>query len=458
MRKILWVMGILLTATPAWAQSPIDVTAIHMWNSTGGSDRCTVAVVNGTPSGLNTCDFRIDYATGGIWHKVSGTWVKVADLPVNLSGAQVTGVLPAGGSNGQGGTGRNGLTQYAVLVGEGNSGVNGVAAVAVNQVLVSEGVSADPAYSGTPTVTSLTTTGSIIPATVGSSLIPVTSDTYDLGSYSHLWNHGHIAQMDALVFSISTQTVFGGYSAIGLNAGQLPAVASGDTTIVFPITMTNLDFVVVRAQDTGGNYVSEFMQITGSACTTCTVTRNLSGAGAKNWAAGTPFLVRRNATSEIDLLAYDGYPRMVISQQGSTYNSQTEQVVLGDLNGYFGYASHLNGLAVGVPTGPWVKVDPTNGVRIGYNGTTVTQVDASGNASFGTGNVTIDPSGIRVRSNTASVWTAANGYSLTMSTANAQPSGLFGADNGNTGNPEVTVIAGTSDASKAALLHLIAES
>src|ERR1017187_2128219 len=107
MRKILWVMGILLTATPAWAQSPIDVTAIHMWNSTGGSDRCTVAVVNGTPSGLNTCDFRIDYATGVIWHKVSGAWVKVADLPVNLSGAQVTGVLPAGGSNGQGGTGRN---------------------------------------------------------------------------------------------------------------------------------------------------------------------------------------------------------------------------------------------------------------------------------------------------------------------------------------------------------------
>ena len=407
MKKLItWLIVMFGASLPALAQTPIDVTTVRFWDAPSGTDRCRMNVISGTPSGGNTCDHIIDYATGDLWHKVSGTWVKVADLPIDLT-ASVTNRLPLANFVEASATGTylrgvssssavwstlvlpNTATKGDLLTATGADTVGSIADVAVNQVLASGGVSTVAGYTANPTVATLTTTGNIVPYSIGASLIPDVTDTYDVGSATKLFNHGHIAELDTVLFALSTQTLFGGYATIGINAGSLPAVASGDTSIVFPFAMTHLDFVVIRGQDTSGAYTSEFIQVTGTTgCTTCAVTRNLSGLGAKNWAAGTPFLVRRPTTSEIDLLAYDGYPRMVISQQGSTYNAQTEQVVLGDLDGYFGYSSHLNGLAVGVPTGAWVKVDPTNGARIGYNTTTFAQVDASGNATLASASIT----------------------------------------------------------------------
>jgi hypothetical protein len=55
---------------------------------------------------------------------------------------------------------------------------------------------------------------------------------------------------------------------------------------------------------------------------------------------------------------------------------------VGNLNGLYGYAATTYGAAFGVPSGAWLKVDPTNGIRLGHNVTTKVQIDASGNASF----------------------------------------------------------------------------
>jgi hypothetical protein len=55
---------------------------------------------------------------------------------------------------------------------------------------------------------------------------------------------------------------------------------------------------------------------------------------------------------------------------------------IGNLNGAYGYTSNIYGAALGVPTGAWIKVDPINGVRIGHDATTVTELDAAGNASY----------------------------------------------------------------------------
>lgn len=63
----------------------------------------------------------------------------------------------------------------------------------------------------------------------------------------------------------------------------------------------------------------------------------------------------------------------------------TPQLRIGNLNGSYGLATDTFGFAAGqygVAGKSWIIVDPTNGVRIGNNVTTLTQIDASGNASF----------------------------------------------------------------------------
>ena len=82
---------------------------------------------------------------------------------------------------------------------------------------------------------------------IASHLIPALTDTYDLGSPTKLWNQAYISQLNAVVFALETQTLFGGYTTIGHGAGTLGAdIASADTTVNFGQTMTVGDFVRVR--------------------------------------------------------------------------------------------------------------------------------------------------------------------------------------------------------------------
>lgn len=253
-----------------------------------------------------------------------------------------------------------------------------------------------PSGSGTwtasPTISGATTFAS----TITSNLTPTTTDTYDLGTATALWRQANISQINATVFSLNTQTIFGGYSTVGKNAGLFAAaVASGNTTINFGQAMTPNDFVLVRAADTGGTVTAEYIQVgTLVSGTTYNVTRNLSGIGAKNWAMGVPYMVLGNSgDGRIDLLAFDGKPRILWTVQGATYNAQTDRIVIGDLNGYYGYVTSLRGAAMGDPTATNITIEPTNGFRIRSGTTDKFKADASGNLSL-TGDLAMSTAGV----------------------------------------------------------------
>jgi hypothetical protein len=72
---------------------------------------------------------------------------------------------------------------------------------------------------------------------------------------------------------------------------------------------------------------------------------------------------------------------------GTRFSDVEPRWAIGNLNGVYGYGSDIYGVALGSPTGAWVKIDPTNGVRIGHNVTNKVVIDAAGNASF-TGAIT----------------------------------------------------------------------
>lgn len=145
----------------------------------------------------------------------------------------------------------------------------------------------------------------------------------------------------------------------------------------------------------GGVSQIEYLAVTSAASGTgpytYSVTRNLDGSGANAWIAGDPvFNTGQTGSGFIDLYAARGLksssevgPSVVGNIRNSaTYNDWTPRWAIGNLNGLYGYSSNIFGAAFGVPTAAWLKIDPTNGIRIGFNATTNVQVDASGNASF----------------------------------------------------------------------------
>lgn len=200
--------------------------------------------------------------------------------------------------------------------------------------------------SGTPTFSGAVTFGS----TLSSSLIPTTTDTYNIGSSTKLWNEGFLAQLNAVLFAEQTATLFGGWSVVGKNAGSFPArIASTDTQVDFGKAMTVGHFITIRAHDEGGSLpTAEFMQVGALVSgTTYNVTRNLSGLGAKNWPSGTSYLVNgTTGDGRIELRAYTT-PQISILSQGATYNAQTELIRIGYLDGMPGMAAGKIGLYIG---------------------------------------------------------------------------------------------------------------
>lgn len=213
---------------------------------------------------------------------------------------------------------------------------------------------------------------------VTSSLIPITTDTYDLGSSSMLWRKGWLSEMDAILFAQNTITLLGGWLIVGKNEGTVSAdVGSGDTSVDFGQAMTNGHFVLFRAAG-----AVEYMQV-GSLVsgTRYNVTRNLDGTGANAWPSGSVYLVLgTSGDGRIELNAYDT-PRIQILTQGATYNAQTEVMRLGDMNGSYGVTSSYFGLGVGdYAGGNYLKYDTNGGFKL----------------SAGTGSIEIDRNAIRV--------------------------------------------------------------
>lgn len=260
-------------------------------------------------------------------------------------------------------------------------------------------------------------------------VIPDSTDVYDVGSPSALWSQGYFAQLNAILFALETQTLFGGYSTIGHDAGNIGfEVQTTDTTVDFGKAMTPGDFILIRGQDFSGTFTAEYMQV-GSLVsgTTYNVTRNLSGLGLKKWTKGIPYLVLgTTGDGRIDLFAYDGRPRILFVEQGATYSSQSLRGVVGNMNSYYGYATDTYGLAFGNESGSNLTIDPTNGLRIRSSTTTYAQM-ASGVFTLGLSagnrvewngtnltvvsqNVTINSTGVLVQPSAVDAFTSVNGF------------------------------------------------
>lgn len=280
---------------------------------------------------------------------------------------------------------------------------------------------------------------------IASSLLPNTTDTYDLGSGARLWNQAFISQLNAVVFAEATTTLFGGYSIIGYNAGALAAdVSSAATTVNFGKAMTVGHWVVIRAHDTGGTVKAEYLLV-GSLVsgTTYNVTRDLAGAHGTDpaWASGTPFLVLgADGTGRVELSAYSTPTgtspgaRVSIITQGATYGALTERVRLGILDGMPGMASGKYGIYIGDTTGTQglsyydgaltVKGTVTatagaiGGWTLGATSLTGGGVTLSSTGSVSGGSTTLDSTGLSVAVGTGTSWTAANAYRFTSASSN----------------------------------------
>lgn len=240
---------------------------------------------------------------------------------------------------------------------------------------------------GVASGTSLNLSGNLtVGGNVASHLIADATDTRDIGSPTILWRKGYLSELDAVLFAQNTISVIGGWLIVTKDEGTVDEdVDTSETQIDFGANniVTN-DFIVFRAAG-----AVEYMQATSLVSgTVWNVTRNVDGSGANAWPQGSVWVnFGYNGTGRIELNA-NATPRLSMIRQGTSYNTQTEMLRVGDLNGWSAdYSAETYGFAVGVPTGSWIKIDATNGVRLGFNATTNVQIDASGNASF-TGAVT----------------------------------------------------------------------
>lgn len=415
------------TGNPNWYWIQTDAP-YDLWRKASGTGNTGWVKVGGTPSALTkTDDTNVTLTFGG-----TPLTSLLQDVSITLGW---TGTL----SPARGGSGAGSFTLNGVIYGNATSAFGVTAAGGANTVLTANGGA--PSFSDSPTIKDLTLMAvnpivtyrptiirnlaagvdsyasawqvspfdgsshlfaynatAYTPFYIWSSeqrvesgarfkgnVLPSTTDTYTMGDADQWWSQGYISRLNAVVFALTTQTLFGGYSTIGKNAGTFSAaVANSDTTINFGTSMTVGDFVQVKAANTTATNSTEHITV-GSLVsgTTYNVTRNLSGAGAENWAGGVPFLVLgQSGDGRIDMLAYDGKPRIVFTQQGATYNAQTPRTVIGNLNTYCNYVTDVFGFCAGDKDATHVTIDDTNGFLIKYGGTTKVAITAAGAASF----------------------------------------------------------------------------
>jgi hypothetical protein len=251
------------------------------------------------------------------------------------------------------------------------------------------GTPQDIASTSSPTFNSITLTS------VSSSLIPLTTDTIDLGSTTKLWRKAWISELDAVLFAQNTVSVIGGWLMVAKGEGAIPVgqdVVIGSTSIDFGQSMTLNDFVLFRSAGQV-EYVQVGTLVSG---TRYNVTRNLDGSGANNWVSGSVYVILGNTTSGRIEINSNLTPRMSLITQGATYNAQTENIRLGDLNGNWGINAETYGFAAGqygTSEKAWLSVDPVNGVRIGSNITTRIRLNADGSGFLANNNINWDTSG-----------------------------------------------------------------
>ncbi len=351
--SLLAALALLLTlSTGAAAQTQLDATEIYL-----GSAGCRVLTGSGSPESAVTAPVCSIYTRtdsgGGIYRKASGSGNTGWSL-IGLPSGMTTGTVLAGGSS-------------------------------------------DPSWSATPTLTSVTagtfgSTGDITLDPDGFDVLPQAGYTINLGALTNKYLTLHAAELwvQTLVAQGVMSTI-GGRVVVAPTTTLTADLGSGATSMsVKHNELASGDRVLLEA-----NGQVEWIAVTsgasGSGPYSYSITRNLDGSGANNWTAGDA-VMNSGTTGDgfIDLYSVAGVvpgstagPTIVGNvRTGTTYSQVEPRWAIGNLNGTYGYSSTTYGAAFGSPSAAWVKVDPTNGVRIGHNTTTSVQIDASGNASF----------------------------------------------------------------------------
>lgn len=238
----------------------------------------------------------------------------------------------------------------------------------------------------------------------------------NLGSPLYLDSSFHANKANAQISNIS----FGpmgeqGTPASTLLANPNSAAAVGGRLLIAPTTkvasemtifassiivesniFSNNDIIVLQKVLSSGTQQTEFLRITSAAAGvgpyTYSVSRNLGGHTiTDSWMTNDPVVsLGQTSNSFVDMYSVRGLksssevgPSLVGNIRNSaTYNDWSPRWAIGNLNGLYGYSTNIFGAAFGVPSAAWLKIDSTNGVRIGYNTSSFIQIDAAGNASF----------------------------------------------------------------------------
>jgi hypothetical protein len=171
-------------------------------------------------------------------------------------------------------------------------------------------------------------------------------------------------------------------------------LAAATSIVVEQNIFSSGDRAVVQRLENGvqqTEYIAITSAASGTGPYTYTITRNLNGGGAIGVSVGEPIInLGQTGSHFIDIYTVTGLksgtevgPTIVGNQRlSSTYNDWSPRWAIGNLNGLYGYNTNIYGAAFGVPTGAWLKIDPVNGLRIGYNNNSLIEVDATGNAYF----------------------------------------------------------------------------
>ncbi len=228
-------------------------------------------------------------------------------------------------------------------------------------------------------------------------ILPTTNYTSDIGALSTKFRELHAAELwvETLVAQSTMATIGGRILVAPTNTLTADFAAASTTLTVKYNNLANGDRIYLES-----NGKLEWIAIAslpgGSAgAYTYTVTRNLDGSGANDWFAGDAAIdTGTTGNGFIDIYSTAGVlasgtgPTIVGNvRTGTTYNNVAPRWAIGNLDGLYGYSGSTYGAAFGDNSNAWIKIDTTNGIRIGHNATTKVQIDASGNASF-TGTVT----------------------------------------------------------------------
>lgn len=376
MRRI--VIGIVLglLAGPAWAQPEVD--ALRVYLGTSGST-CTLHSGSGAPATSlgAVCDVYVRTDSPYTVYSKTGasTWTPLPTMP---SGATAGDLITAASATA---TGR-------------------VAAVASGQVLASAGTSTPPAYTASPSLTSiggaanltLNPTGDLITAPTGDDILPDTGYTLNIGALTNKYLTLHAAELwvETLVAQNTIATI-GGRVLVGPTTTLTSDLASGATSMsVKHNQMANGDRVYLEA-DGKVEFIAIASAPSGSGPYTYTITRNLDGTGANDWYAGDAvFNTGTTGDGFIDLYSVSAVngpsvlgPSIVGNvRTGTTYSDIAPRWAIGNLNGVYGYGADTYGAAFGDFANSYLTVDATNGIRMIGDAGTMFSMGTDGNALF----------------------------------------------------------------------------